>query len=102
MIQNAGSQLFSADGQVGSSGTPAVRVFMMHVISNSAVTAPVVSLRNGTTAGATAYVTQTGVAVAGQGTTFTFGTQGIVFNAGCFCDVDANTTSALITFCYLN
>lgn len=102
MIQNASSQLFTADGQVGSSGTPAVRIFAMHIISSSGVTAPVVSLRNGTSSSATAFITQTGVAVVGGGSTFTFGTQGITFPAGCFCDVDANTTSTLVTFCYLS
>lgn len=96
MIQNASSQLFTADGQVGGSGTPAVRVFSLHFISG--VTPAVVSLRNGASPGATAYVTQTGTA--STGSTFTFGLQGILFPAGCFCDVDANTTSALVTYCY--
>lgn len=102
MIQNAGSQLFAADGQVGSSGTPTVRVFALHIISSSGATAPIVSLRNGTSSAATAFVTQTGTATVGAGNTFTFGTQGIEFPAGCFCDVDANTTSALVTFCYVS
>jgi hypothetical protein len=97
MIQNASAQLFTADGQVGSSGTPAVRVFMMHIISTS--TAAVVSLRNGTSSGATAYVTQTGTI--STGSTFTYGLQGMLFPSGCFCDMDANTTSVLVTFCYV-
>lgn len=101
MIQNASSQLFVADGQVGSSGTPVIRVFALHIISSSGTTAPVVSLRNGTSAGATAFVTHTGTATVGAGNTFTFGTQGMIFPSGCFCDVDANTTSALVTFCYV-
>lgn len=100
MIQNASAQNFAADGQVGSSGTPAVRVFMLHVISSSGATAPVVSLRNGTSASATAYVTQTGVAVVGGGTTFNYGVDGLLFSSGCFVDVDANTTNALVTFTY--
>jgi len=95
MIQNAGSQLITADGPVGSSGV-AMRVFMIHIISGA--TAAVVSLRNGTSAGATAYVTQTGNI--NTGATFTYGLQGMLFPAGCFCDVDGNTTSVTVTYCY--
>lgn len=95
MIQNAGSQLVTADAAVGSSGV-AVRVFAIHIISGG--TAAIVSLRNGTSASATPYVTQTGTI--STGATFTYGLQGMLFPAGCFCDVDVNTTSVLVTYAY--
>lgn len=95
MIQGAGSQLLTADGAVGSSGK-AVRVFAVHIISGGV--ASVVSLRNGTSASDTAYVTETGTV--GTGATFNYGTQGILFPNGCFVDVDGNTTSALVVFNY--
>lgn len=97
MIQNGGSQLVTADAALGASGK-AVRVFAMHIISGGV--AGIVSLRNGTTASDTAYVTETGTV--GTGQTFNYGTQGILFPSGCFVDVDANTTSALVTFNYVS
>lgn len=94
MIQNAGTQLVgTTDAAVQASGT-AVRVFMIHIISGG--TAAVVSLRNGTAAGSTAYVTETGTISTGK--TILFGTQGMMFPAGCFVDVDGNTTSVLVTY----
>lgn len=97
MIQNAGAQLFTADGQVGSSGTPAVRVFMLHIISGG--TAAIVSLRSGSSAGATSLVTETGTISTGK--TINYGEKGMLFSSGCFVDVDVNTTSALVTFNYI-
>ena len=94
MIQNAGSQLVgTSDAAVQASGT-AVRVFTIHVISGGS--AAVVSLRNGTAATATAFVTETGTASTGK--TINFGDQGMVFPSGCFVDVDGNTTSVLVTY----
>ena len=94
MIQNAGSQLVgTTDAAIQASGT-AVRVFMIHIISGGS--GAVVSLRNGTSASATAFITQTGTA--NTGATFTYGTQGMLFPSGCFVDVDVNTTSVLVTY----
>lgn len=95
MIQNSGTQLSTQDATVGTSGV-AVRIFAMHIISGGV--AGSVSLRNGTSDSATAYVTESGTV--GTGTTFHYGTQGILFPAGCFIDLDANTTSVLVTFNY--
>lgn len=95
MIQNAGTQIATADAAVGSSGV-AVRIFAMHIISGGA--AGVVSLRNGTAASATAYVTETGTV--GTGQTYNYGAQGFLFPAGCFIDLDSNTTSVLVSFNY--
>lgn len=96
MIQNAGTQLLTADGAVGASGV-AVRVFAINIVSGGGGAA-VVSLKNGTAAGSTNYVTQTGTT--STGVTVIFGAQGFLFPAGCFVDVDANTASVLVSFNY--
>lgn len=92
-VQNSGTVLITADGVVGTSGI-ATRVFFIHIISGG--TAAVVSLRNGTTVTSTIYVTETGVI--STGSTKSYGANGILFPAGCFCDVDTNTTSVLVSF----
>lgn len=95
MIQNAGSQLISANAAVATAGT-AVRVFSIHIISGG--TAAVVSLRNGATVSGTIWVTQTGTV--STGATFNYGDKGILFPSGCFVNVDVNTSSVLVTFNY--
>ena len=94
MQGNSGSQLVTADLAVGVSGKPC-RVFGMHAISGAGG-GTVVSLRNGTTTSGTIYLTETGTA--STGATFNYGPYGVLFPAGCFCDVGANITSALISF----
>lgn len=91
--QLGGTQLVTADAAVGTSGVP-VRVKMIHILS--AATGAVVSLRNGTSASGTVYVTETGTANTGK--TVYFGDSGVVFPAGCFVDVDGNTTSVAVTY----
>lgn len=95
MIQNASTQLVTADGILGVSGTP-VRIFAIHILSSGGG-ASAVSLRSGTTVGGTVWVTETGTVSTGK--TFSYGTQGILFPNGCFVDVDANTTSVAVTYC---
>lgn len=94
MIQNAGTQILTADGAVSSAGR-AVRVFAMHLISGAGG-ATVVSLRSGSTVGGTVWVTETGTA--NTGATFNYGTRGVLFPSGCFVDVDTNTTSVTVTY----
>lgn len=91
---NAGTQLITADGVVGTSGQP-VRVYAIHVISTGGGGAAIV-LRNGTTTSGTIYIQHDGTT--SKGTTDRFGTYGMTFPAGCFVDVDANTTSVLVTY----
>lgn len=95
MIQNAGTQVIASgtDAPLGSSGI-AVRVYTVHVISDG--TAGVVSLRNGTSSSATAFVTETGTINTGK--TINFGTQGMLFPAGCFVDVDAHCVGGIVTY----
>jgi len=94
MIQNAGTQIITADGVVNASSV-AVRVFAVHIISGAGGGA-VVSLRSGAVVGGTIWVTETGTASTGK--TFSYGTQGILFPNGCFVDVDTNTTSVAVTY----
>lgn len=96
MIQNAGTQLVTADGVVASAGT-AVRVFTIHILSGGGGAA-VVSLRTGSVVGGAIWVTETGTVSTGK--TIQYGTQGIWFPNGCYVDVDANTTSVAVTYSY--
>lgn len=97
MIQNSGTQAIASgtDAAIGASGI-SVRVFTVHLISDG--TATVTSLRNGTSASATAWATETGTASTGK--TVNYGTQGMLFPAGCFLDVDAHCIGGIVTFCY--
>lgn len=96
MIQNAGTQVITADGVVGAAGV-AVRIFAIHILSGGGGAA-VVSLKTGSVVGGTAWITETGTTSTGK--TFSYGTQGVFFPNGCFCDVDTNTTSVTVTFSY--
>jgi hypothetical protein len=96
MIQNAGTQVITADGVVGASGV-AVRIFAIHVLSGGGGAA-VPALRSGTAVGGTIWIQETGTVSTGK--TFSYGTQGVWFPNGCFCDVDANTTSVTVTYSY--
>ncbi len=93
-LGHPGTQLVTADGIVGRSGKP-VRVYHIHVISGAGG-GGIVSLRNGSVVGATAWATVTGTA--STGVTFDFGETGILLPAGCFVDIDANVTSVAVTF----
>lgn len=95
MIQNSGSQVVASgtDVAVGVSGK-ATRVFSINFVSGA--TAGVVLLRNGTSASGTAYIREDGVISSGK--TASYGQTGILFPGGCFCDVDANVTAAVISY----
>ena len=97
MIQNAGTQAIvsGTDAALGTSGT-AMRVFTLHIISDG--TAGVAILRNGTSTAGTAYVTESGTISTGK--TINFGTQGMLFPAGCFIDVDSHVTGGIVTYNY--
>lgn len=95
MIQNAGTQAITSatDAAIGASGV-AVRVFALHMISDG--TAGVAILRNGTSASATIYTTETGTISTGK--TILYGTQGMLFPAGCFLDVDTHVTGGIVVY----
>lgn len=94
-----GTQLVTADALVGPAqtggNTKGTRVFSIHIISGGGGAA-VVSLRNGQTVSGAVWITETGTVSTGK--TFNYGKYGILFPNGCFCDIDANTTSVAVQF----
>lgn len=94
MAGESGTQLIVADGVVGTSGKP-VRIFSIHILSGAGGAA-VVNLRSGTAVGGTIRIKETGTIDTGK--TFSYGKYGHLFEAGCFCDVDANTTSVAVNY----
>jgi len=90
-FETAGTKILTADGEATAANIP-TRVFSIHIISGG--TAGVVSLKNNGASG-TIYVTETGSINTGK--TIYFGTHGMLFPNGCYVDVDANTTSVLLS-----
>lgn len=95
MIQNSGSQAIvsGTDAAIGVSGKP-IRVFAINFVSDG--TAGVVLLRNGTSTGGTAFIREDGVVSSGK--TVSYGQTGILFPAGCFCDVDVHVTAGVVSY----
>lgn len=87
-----GSILVTADGELIAAGNT-IRVFNIHILSGGGGGA-VVSLKNGGASG-TVWITETGTTSTGK--TFDYGINGLLFTNGCFVDVDANTTSVLLS-----
>lgn len=95
MFQNfTGTQLVTADAVVGTANMP-VRIFSIHILSGGGGAA-VVNLRAGAAVGGTIRIKETGTISTGK--TFNYGKYGYLFETGCFCDVDANTTSVAVQF----
>lgn len=90
----SGDTLVTADGVLGTSGA-ATRVFNMHILSGAGG-GGTVALRNGTAVSDTIRIQETGIV--SQGVTFDYGDKGHLFPNGCYVDVDANTTSVLISW----
>jgi hypothetical protein len=93
-MTSGGTQLITADGVVGTSGSP-VRIFAIHILSGAAG-GGVVLLRTGTGASGAIYIQETGNT--NDGKTVQFGAAGYFFPAGCYCDIDSNTTSVAISY----
>jgi len=89
-----GTKYQTADGEILSGGER-IRLYSAHIISGAGGGA-VVSFKNGGAAGTT-YI-QVTCANASTGETFDFGHNGYTFPNGCYIDVDANTTSVLVSF----
>jgi hypothetical protein len=88
-----GTQYFTTtDLALGTAGKP-TRVFSVSYTSGG--TASVVILRNGTSATDAIYVRLDGTI--NKGTTWN-DPNGLLFPAGCFVDVDANTASCAVSF----
>lgn len=92
-MQSGGTQLITADGVLGTSGAP-VRVFAIHILSAGGG-AGVVKLLNGTSGSGTLYIQETGTT--NDGKTFIYGPAGYFFPAGCYVDIDSNTTSVAVS-----
>ena len=82
----------TADGAIGTSGTPKV-IYGLHIVSGGS--AGTVVLRNGTSTADAAVFSCVGVA--GEGNYFSF-SPGVVFPAGCYYDEDANVSHALVIY----
>lgn len=95
MIQNSGSQAIASgtSAVVGTSGKP-IRVFCVNFVSDG--TAGSFILRNGTSSGGTAFITENGTVSSGK--TISYGQTGILFPAGCFCSVDSHVTAGVVSF----
>src|ERR1035437_9930054 len=87
-----GSAYLTASGAVGVAAKPKM-VYGAHIISTGGG-AGVLSLKNNGTGG-TIYITGTGTT--SQGITFNFG-EGYFFPTDCYCTVDGNTTSVLVSY----
>jgi hypothetical protein len=88
-----GYKVITEDGVVGTSGKPHV-VYGVNIISDG--TAGVVNLRNGAAVGADIVIALTGTA--NKGVWFNF-EDGLMFPAGCYCDVDAHVTPQCTIVC---
>ena len=89
-----GFQNVTGDLALGTSGEPQV-VYGFHILSGADGAGSVV-LRNGTTTGGTAIVTEEGTQAKGE--TFNFGGVGVIFPSGCFVDLGTNTTSVAVFY----
>ena len=92
---NSGTQNISnqTDLAIGTSASP-TRVFYAECLSGG--TAATVILRNGTSATATAFSQIDGTI--NKSASRYYGPDGLYFPAGCFADVDANTTYLSIVY----
>ena len=93
MMGISGAVSKTADSVIGTSGKP-IRLFAVNMLSGA--TAGQLVLRNGTVAGAAIWVREVGTANTGK--TVTYGTHGILFDAGCFYDDDTNFTGVTFQF----
>lgn len=89
--QGKGSAYLSASGAVGVAGKPKM-IYSALLISTG--TAGILSLKNNGTGG-TLYVKATGTI--NTGVIFNFGA-GFFFPTDCYCTVDGNTTSVLVSY----
>lgn len=89
-----GSVRLTADGAVGTSGSP-TRVYSVVMLSGAGGAGTLV-LRNGTSASGTVYVQEDGTA-ASKTKTYNF-CGGLLFPSGCFFDIDTNTDAIVIDY----
>lgn len=90
-VQKHGSVYLTVDTDVGISADPKY-LYGLHIISGAI--AGIVKLYNGTSASGTLYMQVTGIS--NDGYTIDF-PEGFHFPGGIFVDIDANTTSVLLS-----
>lgn len=92
MAHGVGVQRVTADGVVGRSGLP-VRVYEVTWLSDT--TAGYVGLRNGTGTSSDLQFYLDGTASKTKTQAFR---EGLLFTDGCYCDIDANVTWAVVSY----
>jgi len=92
ILSISGSTRKTADGVVGRSGQ-ATRVYNITWLSGT--TAGYVALRNGTGTASDIYFYLDGTASKSKVQNWH---NGLLFPSGCYCDIDANVTSAMLEF----
>ena len=94
----SGASRATTDGAIGTSGSP-IRVYAAAMNPTGTVAGAFV-LRNGTSASADAWVTQSNDAGDGTaaGRVVFFGDQGILFSSGCFYDHGTSNSSVTIQY----
>ena len=93
MRGTSGATVLTADGAIGNSGKP-IRLFSITFLAGAGGAGELV-LRNGTAAGDTVWVQQDAPGASESGT-INFGKEGILFDAGCFFDKDANVAAVVL------
>ena len=95
----SGSDRATSDSAIGPSGSP-IRVFAANMLIVGTTVAPgTLVLRNGTSASADIWITETAQVGSGAASkTVFFGDQGILFSSGCF--YDHSTSFTTVTFQY--
>ena len=84
------------EGVAGTSGTP--KIVYGYNVTNTASGDSTTSLRDGTTASATAVVSHTTTAGASATEVVSFNGVGVMFPNGCFVDFDNNTSSVIVWY----
>lgn len=93
-MDKVGYAVLTEDGVLNTSGEP-VAVYGFHILSGAGGNGSVV-LRNGTTTGGTAVITEEGTQ--SQGVTYDFGGVGLVFPSGCFVDFGTNASAVTVFY----
>lgn len=89
-----GYQRRTTDGIIGTSGAR-LRVYGLNIVTSGGTPA-VVALKNGTTSGGTVLLQESGTASGGR--YIDFGPQGVLFDSGCFADIDSNTSAITVIY----
>lgn len=93
MAGTTGFTKFTASGQILNLGDR-IRVYNVNLRSNAAVVG-VVTLRNGGSGGTAYFVEEGGT---GTGLSFSLGRYGMLFPAGCYVEIDSNTSFAVVNY----